>query len=312
MDNIIFSANVIVPLLIMMLIGYISKYLGMINEKTLSQCNNMVFKIFLPIMLFNNVYKSSVDNIPSVSLFAFVIIGIILCYSLTTVFVMMIEKSNPKRGAMIQGIARPNYALFGIPLITLLFPNDDISVASVLLAVVIPCLNIGAVVVLTYFGSKNANMKAVFMGILKNPLIIGTFTGIFFMLLNIELPYVVTKSITELEGIATPFSLFLLGSSFEFNKIKNIMKELVISVLAKLVIIPVIALSIAILMGFRGVELGCLMLVFGSPTAVSSYPMAEKMGADAEIASAIVVFTSIFSIVSVFISIFLLRTFEFL
>ncbi len=69
-------------------------------------------------------------------------------------------------------------------------------------------------------------------------------------------------------------------------------------------------MPISIWLGFRDVELLGLMLIFASPTAISSFTMAQKMDADSDLAAQIVVFTSAFCILTVFLWIFLLKQFS--
>lgn len=309
MENIIFSANVVLPLLILMVVGYFARSRKWIDKKNVSQCNALVFKAFLPVLLFNNVRASSIDDLSAVKLFTFVLIATVSVFILATLFVVCIEKENKKRGVMIQGIARSNYALFGIPLVTMLFPGEDVAVASILIAIVIPVFNIASVAVLTYFGAKNASVKNILLAIVKNPLIIGTFLGIILLSLDVSFPTAIESALTSIGSIATPFALFLLGASFEFKKIKHKIKEIIISVVGRLVVVPLVVLTIAVLLGFRDMELACIMVIVGSPTAVSSFTMAETMGGDAELASAIVVFTSTFCIITMFIAILIMKSF---
>ncbi len=312
MENLIFSANVVVPLMLIMAAGYLARSLKLLDAKTTSICNNLVFKMFLPILLFNNTRNCDVSNISDLGIFIFVAVAVTLVFALVTVFTIAVEKDNAKRGVMIQGICRSNYALFGIPLVTLLMPNEDISLAAVLVALVIPIFNVYSVSVLTYFGTKNADFKKIFTEILKNPLIIGTFIGLIFMFLNIELIPMLDTTFNSLGGIASSFALFLLGAGFEFKQVANVKKQLAMVCLGRLIVVPLIVLSIAILIGYREVELACLIAVFCSPTAASSFTMAEKMGGNPELASSVVVFTSMFSIFSVFFAIFIFRALGFI
>ena len=61
------------------------------------------------------------------------------------------------------------------------------------------------------------------------------------------------------------------------------------------------ATGIGILLGFRGVQLGVMLALFASPTAVSSYTMAQQMGADADLAGGLVVATSAVSCITMFL-----------
>ena len=310
MDNIIFSANVVFPLLIIMFAGFITRRLNIIDDNTSSQCNSLAFKVFLPILLFNNARDCSLETLANPKIFIYVTVAILSLFIIATFFVLVIEKDNKKRGVMIQGICRSNYALFGIPLIILLMPNADMGLPSLLIAIVIPLFNLLSVTVLTYFSSEQkANFKDIFLAILKNPLIIATFIGLIFMFLQINIIEMLDNPLRQLGDIASPFALFMLGARFKFNEIKRVGKQLFIVCVSRLVLIPVIIIGIAIILGFRSVELACILVIFASPTAVSSYTMAEKMGGDGDLASSIVIFTSTFSIISIFSFIYFLRIF---
>ncbi len=309
MENIIFSANVVLPLLLVMLVGYAVRQLKWITGPEATHFNALAFQVFLPALLFNNVRTSSLDALSNGNLFAFVIIGSLASFAIAALIVPHIESENPRRGVMIQGIARTNYSIFGIPLLSMLMPDADIGVASILVAVIIPIYNIVSVIVLTCYGSATANFKQICINLAKNPLIIATLTGLVFLVNGWTLPTAIDSTFISLGNVATPLCLFLLGANFEFKKLNAVLKQTIITVTGRLIIVPAVALGLAIALGFRGVDLACIMIVFSSPTAVSSYTMAEKMGGDAPLASAVVIFTSLFCIFTLFFIILILKTF---
>ena len=307
MENIVFSANVILPLLCLILVGYIVRRLGLIDQKTTTGGNTLVFHVFLPVLLFNNVRNCSIEDIMNIPYFFYIFICTVTLFIVVSGVIVCIEKDNAKRGVMIQGICRSNYALFGIPLISLLYPNENIALASVLLAILIPIFNIASVIILTIANAQRVEFRKILIAILKNPLIIGTVLGIIFMVYQLELPYFIDVTCTNLGSIATPFALFILGAGFEFQKVQEVKKQLGIVVIGRLILVPLMMVSLAYIVGYRGLELTCIMVAYSAPTAVSSYPMAERMGGSKELASAIVVFTSIISIFSIFVIIYILK-----
>ncbi len=308
MSNLLFSANVVVPLMAVMLIGYVARYLKIINDTTVSECNTLAFKVFLPILLFNNARNASSGALSDVNIFIFIALCIVIAFAVATFIILYIEKDNRKRGVMIQGICRSNYALFGVPLVTLLLPDSDLALVSVLIALVIPMYNILSVIVLTYFGTKNFDVPSMVLALVKNPLIIATTAGILLMLFKVKLPDMIDTTLLNIGDIASPFALFMLGARFDFSQLKRIGKQLWIVCAGRLLIIPIIVMPIAIVLGYRSVELAAIMAIFCAPTAASSYVMAEKMGGDGDLASAIVVFTSLLSIFSMFVTIYLLNS----
>ena len=87
-------------------------------------------------------------------------------------------------------------------------------------------------------------------------------------------------------------------------------KEVLLVLGAKLLVFPALFLGIALLLGFRDAPLAVLLTVFGAPIAVSSFTMAQQMGD--KLAGQLVVFSSIFSIGTMFLLIFLLKELAFL
>ena len=134
-----------------------------------------------------------------------------------------------------------------------------------------------------------------------------TLGGAVFLLLGIHIPQPVDKAITDISKISTPLALMLLGGSFQFSQIRGNVRQLVFSVASKLILVPALALPFAVLFGFRGVELTTIMSMLIPPTAVSSYTMADQMGGDGQLAAQIVVFGSAFSVITIFLWVFILR-----
>lgn len=307
MENLILSFNVVLPLFLMMILGYLLKKINMFDEVTLKTMNNIAFKVFLPTLLFYNVYKTNLGGVFKPQLMTFAATSIIISFSLLCIIIPIIEKDNLKRGVMVQGIFRSNFVIFGIPVIVSLFGDEYSGITSLLIAVVIPLFNLLAVCSLEIFRGGKINVKNIIRGVITNPLIIASCIGLLFLFIGIKLPNAVEKTVSDVSKIASPLSLILLGGSFRFFSYKKYIKQLIFSVLGKLVVIPGIFIPIAVILGFKGVELACLLIMLSAPTAVSSFTMAEQMDADSELAGQIVVFTSGLSVLTVFLWIFILK-----
>lgn len=310
MENLILSFNIVLPIFLILSLGYILKKLKILDELTTKNMNSVNFKVFLPLLLFYNVYKTDLSVVFNPKLLIFSIISVILVFLLLFIIIPLLEKDNRKRGIIIQGIFRSNFVIFGVPVCEALFGQNATGVASMLIAIVVPLFNFLAVICLEIYRGGNINFKKIIKGIITNPLIIASIIGLFFIYFKIKLPTPIEKTINDISKIATPLAFILLGSSFTFSAFSLYIKQLSITILGKLIIVPGIVLYIAALLGFRNVELTCLLSVFASPTAVSSYTMAEQMDGDSILAGQIVVLTSIISIITVFLWIFILKQFH--
>ena len=311
-NDFLFSVNTIVPIILILIVGFLARKIGLINKEGTKQGNRIEFYIFLPLLLFYNTKDSRIDLAADLTTILYAVGTVILCFAFLFFLIPRIIKERKLIGVLIQGIARANYAIYGIPLVMMIYPNGDISVAAIIVIWIIPVFNILSTVALLMYGSTKTSAWAIIKGVLLNPLIIGTLVGLVFLLLKIQLPQIIETPIRNLSQIASPFALFLLGTSIDFSKAKTNLKLLSASVFARLVLFPVVFLTGAILIGIRDINLAALLALYASPTAVSSYTMTQQLGGDAEFAAQQVIFTTVFSGLTIFLLLFFLKSFGFL
>ena len=307
MDNLILSFNVVLPIFLCILLGYFLRRIRMVDTPSLNVMNKLCFKVFLPIYLFNNIATTNLAAAFSGKLLATAYLGVTAQFILLMLLIPRLEKENSRRGVLIQAMFRSNFALFGLPLALSLCGTEKVGPTSILVGFTVPLFNILAVVSLESFRGGKPSIKKMAKGIATNPLIIASLLGIAFNLLGFTLPGAVHKSVNDLGGVATPLSLVALGGSFTVSKVKEYKKQLTIGVLGRLVFSPLIMVSAGILLGFRNEMLIPLLIMSGAPTAVSSFPMAQQMDGDGELAAGLVVFTSALAILSMFLWIFILK-----
>ena len=312
MDSLILSLEIVLPLFLLMAVGYVIKLTGLMNETSVKQTNKVIFKIFLPLLVFCNIYNTELSESFDSHLLLYAVAGVAIQFVLSLCLAVLTEKENSRRGVMLQGMFRSNFVLFGIPISTALFGETAAGLASILIAVIIPMYNVLAVVSLEIFNGKRPNLGKILVGIITNPLIIASAVGILFVALRIPLPTPIYDTVSDLGSIATPLAFVILGASFSFGDVGRYVKELFVVLSTKLLVFPALFLGIALLLGFRGAPLAVLLTVFGAPIAVSSFTMAQQMGGDDKLAGQLVVFSSILSIGTMFLIIFLLKEMAFL
>ena len=302
------SANAVLPMCLIMALGYGTRRLGWIRREEIFAINKIAFRIFLPCLLYYNVYCSDLSGSFDPLLMAYAVGGVLLTFGLSLGYTLLTEKLPERRGVMIQGMFRSNYVIMGIPVATALLGSDQLGTVSILIAVVVPLFNMLAVVVLEVFRGQKPKPLHVLGQIVKNPLVIASALGILTLAAGIRLPHILERTIQNVSAIASPLQLFLLGAFFQFSGLKTYRRELVTVSAAKLIVSPGLFLGLGALLGFRGVAFVSLIGIFASPTAVNSFTMAQQMGGDAELAGDIVVTTSAVSILTMFLWIFLFKS----
>lgn len=308
MENLIIAFNVVLPLMLCIMLGYFLSRIGMIKEELRKGMNALSFKVFLPFYLFNSVYTTDVSKSFNGRLMIFCCLAMLCWFAFLMFLIPLLEKENPRRGVLIQAMFRSNFALFGLPMAESLCGAERMGPTSLLIGVCVPLVNILAVITLETFRGGKPSAKKMLIGIAKNPLIVSSVLGVVFNLLKIPLPSAVHKTVTDLGKVATPLSLVALGASFTFASAAKYRKHLAIGVSGKLVACPLIMVTLGTLLGLRAEMLVPVLIFFGAPTAVSSFPMAQQMEGDGELAASLVVFTSALSIVTIFLWVFALKS----
>ena len=308
MENLMISANAVLPMCLVMALGYGTRRLGWLRREEISTINKIAFRIFLPCLLYYNIYCSDLSGSFDPLLMAYAVGGVLLTFGLALGYTLLTEKLPERRGVLIQGMFRSNYVIMGIPVATALLGADQLGTVSILIAVIVPLFNMLAVVVLEVFRGQKPKPLHILCQIAKNPLVIGSVLGILTLVAGIRLPHILEQTIQNISAIASPLQLFLLGAFFQFSGLKTYRRELVTVSIAKLIVSPGLFLGLGALLGFRGVAFVSLIGIFASPTAVNSFTMAQQMGGDAELAGDIVVTTSAASILTMFFWIFLFKS----
>lgn len=323
-DALVFSANAVLPIVLLIVLGYVLKRIGMLTKPFLDVGNKLTFRVFLPVMLFVNVYniKSFADI--NVMFVVYGIAAVVVIFFLGTVVMCLFTKDSAKRGSLIQAVFRSNYAIIGIPLATSLFGDAGAAAAGVMSAFCVPTFNILGVITLSIFNGNaekgKADVKKILLGIAKNPLIIGTVAGLVvlgirelfvmwgvsFRLSDIGFLY---KTLDNVRSICTPFALLVLGGKFEFAAVARLKREIIFGTFVRTVIVPIIGLLGAyfLIPGLGGEHFATYIGVFATPVAVASAIMAQEMGADGELAGQLVVWTSLVSTVTIFVYVTILR-----
>jgi len=327
------AVNSILPIVLLILLGYFLRRINYLSEDFIKTGNKLIFNICLPIMLFVNVYD--IDNLSMIRMDVMIYTLCMVCILFLLSFIPALTSTSvpERKGVVMQCVYRSNYAIIGLPLAGALGGEDAVAVAAVISAFLIPIYNTFAVFSLTIFlnrtDSRKFSFKSILLDVIKNPLIIGVVLGLACLgirqlqrnligdvvfSLNGDLKFLYTV-LSNIKSITSPLALILLGGQFSFSAVGGMFKEIAAGTIWRTVIAPLIGIGAAVILSKFTPVLSCspsdypaLIAVFGSPVAVSSAIMASGMKNDGQLATQLVVWTSIISILTIFITICLLMT----
>jgi len=326
----IFSANAILPICLLIILGYILKKTHFIDIHFINILNKYVFRVGLPVLLFFNVYNIEDLNDIDFGVVLFSVVALILVFIFTYVLVLFTVKNPKQKGVIIQAAVRSNFALIGVPLAQYLGGFQGLAIVAIISAFTIPIANILSVISLSMFEvdeyGEKISYKKLAKNIVTNPLIIGVMLGIFTVLIrNIiaddqgqvffsmkkNTPFLY-ETLRLLSITASPMALIALGGQFELSVVKPLLNKIIYGVFLRNILVPVIVLFIAYklenqISGMSN-SYPSLIALFATPVAVSSAIMAKEMGSDDELAGQIVIWSSVFSILTLFITIAIFKS----
>lgn len=310
MENFILAVNVVLPISLIMLLGAYLRKINMLDDITVTKMNKVVFRAFMGILMFINIYNIRTQNIDISKNFKFLFIHVLLVimvFLISWLFYFKKVSDRPEFAVMVQGVYRGNFALFGLPVAESIYGAEGVAKVSMLIGIIVPLYNIIAVILLEYYSGKEVNWGKIIKSTLKNPLIIGCVSAALCIKMGINLPKPIYKTLSDLAKIATPLSFVILGASLKLGNMLKNLKKLVSVNLMKLIINPVITLLCGHYLNFSGVEIVALLAMSGCPTAVSSFTMAKEMNVAGDLAGEIVVSTTILSIFTIFVWVIVLK-----
>lgn len=317
----LYAFSAVMPIFIVAFVGYALKNKNFLTDEFVKVADKLVFNVMLPCLLFTNVAFIDLSTITKndllVALFCIAVAPVLTGILCLTVPVFVKDKA--KTGAFIQGVFRSNVAFLGIPFAQQLFGDAGAQLLAIVLAGMVPIYNVLAVMVLCIFdpekdsdGQKlSERIKNVLVGVYKNPLIRAIVIALPFGIFGVgdKIPDFIIGGVEYFAKASTTLALITIGASFRISELKGRINLALYATILKTVVVPSVFMVFTyFVLGFKGVQLGTIMIVFGTPTAISSYIMAKNMHSDASLANQIVLLSTLVSMFTIFLFSFLLRS----
>lgn len=312
MENFIYSINVTFPIFLVMVIGYVLRRIGMLNDNFVTVANKFNFKVTLPFMLFKELSGVDIKAVFDIRYVLFCALVSTACFWLIWGGTRLFIKDKSIRGAFVQASFRGSAAVMGLAFIQNIYGESAMGPLMIVSAV--PLYNIFSVLVLTFESNeaasldKGAKMKQALVNIIKNPIIISIFAGMIVGLIGIDFPTIIDKTVNSVAQMATPLALITIGAGFEGRKALAKMKPTIAAAMIKLVVQPLVFLPLAAYMGFAGEKMIAILIMLSSPTTPSCYIMAKNMHNDEVLTASVVVTTTLLGAVTLTMWIFILKT----
>lgn len=301
MDHFLLCFNAIMPLLLLMLLGLLLKRVRFLPDAGFAAMDRLCFRIFIPAVLFSNVYHADFSKDFHLNAVVFLELALLAVFVIFFTLVPRVLKCSGEVSAtLVHGLCHGNLAVLGLPLIQNLFGPEQVAVYSILVACTSPLINPLMVYEHLHFQGEKLSPLKTLKAMLTSPFLIGTLLGLVCNVLRISFPAFLETTLSNVCGIASPLCLIALGSSFELGGSRR-EKLYALAVTAfKCLLIPAGVLLAAVLLGFRGIVLASLMVIFCCPSATATYSFCTGYCGKPSLAAQVVVISTVTSVFSMF------------
>lgn len=298
LNDFIFASGITGPILLLLLLGWGVKRIGLIDNHFISQANALVFNIAMPAVLFLALSKHSLSESMDPKL---ILVGVGGTLALVA-FVIGAAQWIPKeqRGVFVQGSYRGNLAILGIALSVATYGESILAIIGMYLAVVTTAYNVLAIWVL--------NATGMFRQVVKNPILIGIVLGMLASAIDLPIPQLVINTGEYISGLTLPLALLCIGATLEFSSLRSHGTSIGLASFFKLIVSPALLVGLGLWFGLEPNQLGVLYFMAASPTATASYIMARQMTQHGALAAEIVAVTTALGVVSYTFGIAILKS----
>jgi len=312
LNTFLFAFDITAPIFVMLFLGIWLKKCRMINDDFIKTASQLVYNIGLPVMLFITSATTDIAHVTDWNLL------IAFCVMTALVFVGSLLtahwhcKDSRDQGVFIQGAFRGNLVILGLAFCANAYGEKGLELASLPVAMTVVFYNVLSVYVLNRSLHHASNsFTPTPTGIVKNPLIVAIFAGFAVNAIGLRVPGILMDSGKYLSQMVLPLALICIGGSLSIARLTRMDTTVVSACVWKLVLSPVIACTIAIGLGLRGDALAVLFLLAASPTATISFVMVQAMKGNGELAANIVAQTTLWSLITVTLGLWMLQILQF-
>lgn len=295
------AARVVVPMALTMGVGVLLRVLKVTDSDAMKRMDIITYKVFSAVLIFYNLYYTDFADISHPGALLYSLAGLTVVFLFCLVLPGRLIKEPATAASFGQAVFRSNFVIYGAAVATSIYGAGNIGVVLMMGALTVPPILAMSITILEV-GKMGSSLswKSLASSLVTNPIIIATLLGILVNALKIPIPELVMEVVGDLADMTTPMSFLSIGVGLSLGKMTK-KPLLALGLLLRLILVPLVMVTGAVLLGFRGIELCALMVLFAGPAAVNSYPTAVALGADGDFAGQFVAVSTIGSLFSIFL-----------
>jgi malonate transporter and related proteins len=285
------------PVFLLIVLGFALKQSLMRLETQWHGLERLVYYVLFPALLIETLAKADLATVQvagvggALSLSALLLSG--LCLALRPFLAAKCAVDGPAFTSIFQGTIRwQTYVALAIA--GNLYGELGLALASVAMVAIIPIVNVLSVAVLAHYASpEKQSVRTIAMTVVCNPLIWACAIGLAINVSHLPLPSVWHEVAEALGRSSLAIGLLVTGAGLHLQSLFRPSAAAALTVFLKLILMPVVAVALALQFGVSGPNLAVVVICSSVPTSSSAYVLARQMGGDAPLLAQIITLQTI-------------------
>ncbi|MCQ4306789.1 AEC family transporter [Pseudomonas stutzeri] len=273
------------PLFALIVAGYFLRLKEFPNEAFWPGAERINYFVLFPALLFSSLATAPLNNPALPRLAGAVMLGLGLIWVGLLLVKRMRGWPAARFGAVAQGALRFNTYL-GLAAVGSLFGKEGLALAALMLALMVPTVNVMSVWALT--AERGVNVRSLLLPIIKNPLILACLAGALVNLAGLGLPGGTDRLLSLLAAASLPLGLLCVGAALKPQELSGEIPALGWNSATRLLAVPLLAYGVALALGLPDMETSILVLFFALPTAPTAYVLTRQLGGDSHLMAGII------------------------
>lgn len=294
--------NTVLPIFLVIGLGLGLRRNGFLTEPLVVALSRFVFYIAAPALLLRATATGTLDRTFDPA--PLVVVALISLLVGGGTYLLCFRCHPDRRGVIAQGAFRSNQVFIGLPIVIYALGEEAVQLVAVQVSVTVIIYNfLGAVLLVLPQQDQSARSFRVWARttarVLRNPLILASAFGIIYSLVGLPFPLALDRTLELLGRTAAPLALITVGAGLEFERLREDLPTTLAVTLVKTVMYPALILMGLKIAGLDGLALQAPLMLMTAPTAVIAYVMTSELGGDVKLSGAIVVGSTLFSILTI-------------
>ena len=301
----------VLPIFLIALIGSVIRRKWLTSDEFWRGLEKLSFYVLFPTVLFQYSYKVDLGSSGFLHLAGALIVANVIIAALLVIYQSRRPYDKIQFTTVFQGATRYNNYIF-FALGAALFGEEGLTIVSTISPVLLIVTNIMSVMSFIYYipkggaASKRKSLILMLKSIGANPFVIASIIGMIFNYFDLTLNVGVAKTIRSLADSALAIGIMIVGASIKFNIKPEYFKQVIATSGVKLIAMPIVTFIVLWFMSITGTAQSVGILFSCLPCASSSYILSRQLGGDPETMSSTITFTTIFSILSLSLLVYIL------